>query len=142
MPDKSFEKTIRFYEHYENGDLFFLPLVEVTLVTTTRPVKLALYFDTGASVTTLRKDLYPLLGLNSWDEGVPAITGTGAGNTTVYRYLATIEVFGKTLDCPVQLAPLSPNPLFQGLLGREGIFDQFGFGFWESTRELFVTGTP
>jgi hypothetical protein len=37
---------------------------------------------------------------------------------------------------------MPPNPLFHGLLGRETVFNEFGFGFWESTHELFVTTSP
>lgn len=37
---------------------------------------------------------------------------------------------------------LSPHPLYNGLLGRDTVFERFGFGFWESSHELYVTARP
>jgi len=145
MPFKNFDRTVKFYEgKSQNGTSVWLPLVDVTLMTPSNSrISLSLLFDTGASVTTLRADLYPLLGLRSWDEGLQVKTGTGGGEVDAYQYTATIEVFGKTIQCPIQLLPTLPNhPLFSGLLGRDTVFNEFGFGFWESTHELFVTDTP
>ncbi len=59
-----------------------------------------------------------------------------------YRYEATLEFFGKTITCPVQLMVLPTNPLWMGLFGHDQIFQHFGFGFWESSRELYVTANP
>ncbi len=145
MPSKNFERTVKFYEGKTNdGTSVWLPLVSVTLITLTNTrVSLSLLFDTGASVTTLRADLYPLLGLRSWDEGLRIKTGTGGGEVDAYQYTATIEVFGKNIQCPIQLLPTLPyHPLFCGLLGRDTVFNEFGFGFWESTHEVFVTESP
>lgn len=146
MLTKNFEQTIRFYEAQPdpNRPSMWLPLVNVTLIIQAKSrINLPLLFDTGADVTTLRADLYSLLGLQSWDQGQSAQTGTGGGVTTVYQYTATIEVFGKIITCPIHLnAQLPRNPLFVGLLGRDTVFNEFGFGFWERTHELYVTGNP
>lgn len=144
MPDKQFERTIQFYEYQtQNGSSIWLPLVDVTLITQSNSrVSLSLLFDTGASVTTLRADLYPLLGLQSWDQGQRVETATASSVTYAYRYTATFEIFDKTIVCPVQLLNLPPNPLYSGLLGRDTVFNEFGFGFWESVHELYATSNP
>jgi len=147
MPIKDFERVVRFYE-YQNphGPSMWLPLVGVTLVTpSSNRIDLSLLFDTGASFTTLRADLYPILGLHSWDQGQPTdiATAGGANTVRVYQYDDfRLEVFGKVIECPIQLAQMPPNPLFVGLLGRHTIFNEFGFGFWESLHELYVTANP
>ena len=145
MPTKDFQDTFRFYEHVNpNGTSIWLPLVQVTLITSSGSrITLSLMFDTGASVTSLSAQLYHLLGLTSWDQGQPIQSGTATGTTTVYQYNnVTFEVFGKTITCPVNLIPMPVHPLYSGLLGRDTIFKEFGFGFWESTHELFVTSNP
>ncbi len=146
MPTKDFEQAILFHEFQPvpNGPSIWLPLVEVTLVSPTYgPCNLPLYLDTGASVTTLKKELYPLIGLQRWDEGHPVQTSTGGGGGTVYQYTATLQIFGKTIVCPIHLnASLVTPPPFVGLLGRDTVFKEFGFGFWEGTHELYVTGNP
>lgn len=145
MVSREFEQTIRFYEvKGQGGNPIWLPIVTVILLAQNgRRITLPLYFDTGASVTTLRADLYPLLGLQSWDQGEKVITGTGGGIVDAYKYMAELEVFGKSIQCPIHLLPtLSYNPLFCGLLGRDTIFNEFGFGFWENTHELYVTANP
>lgn len=104
---------------------------------------LSLFFDTGASITTLRADLYPLLGLQRWDQGQRVEAGTGNGIVIVYQYTATLEIFGKVITCPIFLNDRLPdNDYCGGLLGRDTIFNAFGFGFWERTHELYVTGNP
>lgn len=145
MPTKNFEDTVRFYEHQlPDGTSVWLPLVVVVLITPNRSrITLSMLFDTGASVTSLRADLYHLLGLTSWNQGRQVQTNTANGIANVYQYDdVTFEVFGKTITCPIQLIPMVPNPLFSGLLGRDTIFREFGFGFWESSHELFVTRNP
>lgn len=78
MPtSKTFEQTIRFHQF---GPVR-VPMVTVTLIQSNgNRISLPLLFDTGASTTTLRHDLYPLLELTSWDEGqqVQALTAGGA----------------------------------------------------------------
>lgn len=146
MLSKEFDQVVRFYEVQPdpNGPSIWLPLVDVTLIAPTGSrINLPLYFDTGASVTTLRADLYSVLGLQSWDQGQRVPTATGGGMTDAYQYTATLELFGKTIICPIHLnAQLPFNPLFVGLLGRSTVFNEFGFGFWERTHELFVAENP
>lgn len=143
MPDKAFEHTVRFYQvQTDAGANVWLPLITVTLIQADgNRVSLPLLFDTGASVTTLRHDLYPLLGVPSWDVGEKRLTLTAGGESPVsaYRYQITLEFLGKAVQCPVHLQVLPRNPLYVGLFGRELIFQEFGFGFWESTHELYVT---
>jgi len=143
MPTKNFEQVIQFHEAQTPNGSIWLPLVEVALISPTMgPVSLSLLFDTGASVTTLKADLFPLLGLQSWNEG-QLVPSAGLGGTLdTYRYTGTFEIWGKTIECPIHLAPLPDHPLFSGLLGREVVFNEFGFGFWESAHELYVTATP
>ncbi len=143
MVTKTFDNTIQFYQTNDRGRIIWLPLVQINLIKPDgNQVALSLMFDTGASVTTLRADLYPLLDLNSWDQGqaINVATAGGRGTTAHYRYQATLEVFGKQISCPIHLAEMPHNPLYVGLLGRDTIFEQFGFGFWESTHEIFITG--
>jgi len=139
---KSFEHTIRF-DQVPGGPR--LPLVTVKLIQPngTR-VGLSLLFDTGASTTTFRQELFPLLGLERWDSGpaVEVVTAGGAEVVVAHRYRVRLELLGKTVDAAVNLQALPHNPLFVGLLGREDVFEQFGFGFWESTGELLATVTP
>ena len=144
MPDKTFEHIVRFYEVATQGGSVWLPLITVTLVQSSgHRVDLSLMFDTGASQMTLRRDLYPLLGVPSWDAGQRVDTATGGGIVTAYRYEATFELLGRTIICPVHLLEnLPPHPLYQGLFGREQMFSEFGFGFWESIHELYVTLNP
>lgn len=145
MPTKSFERVVRFFECEDsNGRSIRLPLVDVTLITPANSrVSLSLLFDTGASVTTLRADLYPLLGLQSWDQGQRVATDTAASARAVaYRYTTTLEIFGKSIVCPIQLMQMPSNPMFTGLLGRDTVFKEFGFGFWESANEIYVTASP
>ncbi len=146
MPDKAFEHTISFFQVPTNsGTSVWLPLITVYLI---QPggnrVGLPLIFDTGASVTTLRHDLYPLLGVPSWDSGEPQQTLTAGGEDPVvaYRYEATLEFLGKAVRCPINLQVLPRNPLYLGLFGRDQIFQEFGFGFWERTHELYATLNP
>lgn len=144
MPDKSFERIVPFFEFKDpNGRTIWLPLVNVTLITPGNSrVSLSLLFDTGASITTLRADLYPMLGLQSWDQGQRVSVATAGSVIDAYQYTFTLEVFDKTIDCPIHLAQMPPNPLFHGLFGRDSIFNEFGFGFWESIHELYVTSSP
>lgn len=139
MPDKTFEHVIPFTTH---GNIR-VPVVTVTLIqqNSTR-VDLPLLFDTGASVMTLRHDLFPLLGLTDWNVGQGQQAATAGGSADAYLYQATFEFLGRAVTCPVSLMKLPPNPLWMGLFGRAQFFDQFGFGFWESTHEIYVTLNP
>jgi hypothetical protein len=141
MPDKSFEHVIPFH-HVPTQNRWF-PLVTVTLIRANgQRVDLPLIFDTGATVTTLRHDLFPLLDLTDWNVGQPANPATAGGVAQAYLYNAKLEFLGRAVVCPVSLMQLPPNPLWMGLLGRRQVFDQFGFGFWESAHEIYVTLNP
>ncbi|MBU4119963.1 MAG: retropepsin-like domain-containing protein, partial [Proteobacteria bacterium] len=147
MLTREFESTVQFSPFQtETGEIVSYPVVTVNLIRADGSViRLPLLFDTGASVTSLRHDLYPLLGLSSWDVGTLQQTQTAGGEdpVDVYRYEGiTFEVFGKVLICPVNLIKMPQHPLFVGLLGRDTIFQEFGFGFWERTQELHVTTNP
>lgn len=147
MLTKEFESTIQFFSIQNvTGETVSFPLVSVNLIQAGgRCIGLPLLFDTGASVTCLRHDLYTLLGLSSWDVGTLQQTQTAGGEdpVNVYRYEGiTLEVFGKKIICPVNLIKMPQNPLYMGLLGRDTIFHEFGFGFWEGTKELYVTTNP
>jgi hypothetical protein len=143
MPDKSFEYLIPFQQFRSSRGPVWLPLVTVTLLQQPggQRVDLPLIFDTGASTTTLRHDLFPLLGLADWNVGQAGSAGTAGGQAQFYRYTATLEFFGRQMSCPVHLMQLPPGP-YMGLFGREQVFHQFGFGFWESTHEIHVTLNP
>ena len=142
MPDKTFEHVIPF--HYIQQHNVWLPLVTVTIIPTQGPrVDVPLIFDTGASVTTFRHDVFSLLGLPAWNVGQPMPSQTAGGVVTNYQYQATLEFMGRTVVCPIQLNGQIPqNPLFVGLFGRDTLFAQFGFGFWESAHEIYVTLNP
>jgi hypothetical protein len=146
MPDKAFEHAVHFHQvQTDAGTIVWLPLVSVTLIQQNgNRVSLSLLFDTGASVTTLRHDLYPLLGVPSWDSGQlqQILTAGGTDPVSAYRYQATLEFLGKLIECPIHLQVLPPNPLYVGLFGRELVFQEFGFGFWESAHDLYVTTNP
>jgi Aspartyl protease len=145
METKTFEHLLQFFEVLLPNGSIWLPIVTVNLIqpTGTR-VALPLLFDTGASVTTLREDLYPLLGVPSWNSGTPLQVATAGGSNSVsaYQYQAKLELLGREVECPVNLQVLPRNPLYVGLFGRERIFSEFGFGFWESTHQLHITLTP
>ncbi len=141
MEAKSFEDSVQFTRRISNGQTDWLPIVPVVLFGPTGgSICLSLLFDTGASITMLKSEFYSALGLKSWDEGdkIPVV-GIG-GTTSNYQYNVKLEVFGKQINCPILLSKgLGENPLFSGLLGRDTIFNEFGFGFWESVHKLYVT---
>jgi hypothetical protein len=146
MPDKAFERTVDFKDNrFGVGAYRWHPVVDVTFIAPDgSPTTLPLLFDTGATTTTLRCDLYPILGLTSWDSGEPrqVATASGSGLIQAYRYYTNLEIFGRRIRCPVHLQRLPENTGFMGLLGREEIFQEFGFGFWEKTHQLYVTLNP
>ena len=88
MHAKNFERVVRFIEFQPTtGSPIRLPLVSATLITPTNSrIFLSLLFDTGADVTTLRADLSPMLGLQSWDEGQRVSTSTASGIADAYQY--------------------------------------------------------
>lgn len=100
MPSKDFERTVQFHSvTASTGEIYSFPIVTVSLVQAngTR-VSLPLLFDTGASTTSLRRDLFSLLGLTAWDTGKKIASATAGGDSPAdsYRYDGIIfEVFGK-----------------------------------------------
>jgi len=145
MVSKNYDHTINFRRvRGPGGNIFTFPIVEITLITSVGKKRiLPLLFDTGASFTTLIHTLHPLLGLKSWDEGQAVQTTTANRSTTVYSYMVDLELFGKVIRCPVHLSQgIQNNPIYMGLLGRNTIFNEFGFGFWENSQELYVTANP
>ena len=135
---KPFDVTIAFRRVQVDK---WLPLVNVTFVPpSAKPFVLPLIFDTGASQITLRPDFASL-----FPAGTPAQAVVGGNVSTAQgtETKCTVQVFGRTLpDRIILFLDLGPaNPLFAGLLGRD-CFDTFGFGFWESARELYVSLTP
>ena len=143
MPSKTFEQTLQFHpERISLTKTVWLPIVTVTLHQPNGDrLDLPLLFDTGASTTTLRHDLCLLFGASSWEEGElqQVLTAGGESPVLAYRFQATLELFGKVIHCPIHLQKLPPDQFYVGLLGREQIFQEFGFGFWERTKELYVT---
>jgi hypothetical protein len=145
MIQKNYDHTIRFRRvRSQGGNIATYPILEVTLICANgKRVNLPLLFDTGANYTTLIYTLYPLLGLNAWDVGQAVQTTTANRNITVYSYNANLELFGKIIHCPIHLSQgIQNNPIYMGLLGRHTVFNEFGFGFWESSQELYVTDNP
>lgn len=135
MPDKSFEITIPFVET-EDG---WFPLIEVVFLRPdNRQLTLPLLFDTGAENICL----HPY-----WEWAFPdlkpqRIHGVGKdgwiyGKSTQGR----VKLLGSETDCEILFAPMLEKTWRAGLLGRD-CFKSFGFGFWESARELYVTLKP
>ncbi len=134
---KSFEYTIPFTEVRGHG---WLPLVSIKFVASDGSrFALPLIFDTAATQITLRPDYQ-----NLFPSGQPAAANV-AGNKQAARGVettATIEFLGQAMTCAILFLDLGePNLLFAGLFGRE-CFKPFGFGFWESARELYVALKP
>ncbi len=145
MPTKNFEQPVISFQEVQdnNGVTYSFPIVGVFLTTPqNQRIRLPLLFDTGASCTVLMASLYPLLGLQSWDQGIRRENNTANGMAVAYEYTVALEVLGKSITCPLQLMNVTFPPLYVGLLGRHNIFNQFGFGFWESSHELLVTNNP
>ena len=144
MVQKHFERTILFKERRVGSELRRLPIVTATVFGPGgNGINLPLLFDTGASHITLRRELYSFLGLPSWDSGERVPIAAAGGMADAYRYDdIDVEFFGKRVRCTIQLMELGRHPMFQGLFGRSDIFQEFGFGFWESTRELYITTNP
>ena len=137
MPLKFFDRTIPFTRVAGNGSF---PIVEVTFIKQNGQRRvLPLLFDTGASWITLRPQyrwLFPK-SITKQAVGTAGKKKTSQGTLTTGR----IEFLGQTIDCQILLLPMSPNPLWAGLFGRE-CFARLGFGFWEATGELHVTVNP
>ena len=135
---KTFERTIPFKAVYRHG---FLPLVRVKfLPPNVDPFTLSLVFDTGATQITLRRDYQEWFPQGiAVEANVAGSIEAGEGTET----MSTVEVFGQTLqNRKILFMDLGePSPLFAGLFGRD-CFKPFGFGFWESANEFYVTLKP
>jgi hypothetical protein len=132
---RTFERTIPFRAVYGRG---FLPLVVIKFFPpNVDPFILSLILDTGATQITLHSDY------SDWfPQGNPAeanVAGS-ADKAKGTETRSTVEVFGQTLfDRKILFLDLGDlNPTFAGLFGRD-CFSSFGFGFWESSREIYVT---
>lgn len=143
MVSKVFERILRFHKVQTPGGPVWLPLITVELIYGQGDrIGIPMIFDTGAIMTTLRREFAPYLGAITWTEGEPVSVATASGHATAYRFMARLEVLGKDIECPVHLMEFPPSRHYGGLLGREAIFERFGFGFWESTHQLLVTANP
>lgn len=143
MVSKTFEQILRFHEFQTPRGLVSYPLITVELIYGEgNRLAIPMIFDTGATTTTLRAEFAPLLGARVWTDGQPVIVATGGGEITAYRFTARLEVLGKVLECPVNFQELPWSEWYHGLLGRETVFEHFGFGFWERDHELLITASP
>lgn len=139
MREEQFEQRIPFKGIPAAGGTDWLPVIKARV----EGRKLPLLFDTGASTTMLHRDLYPVLGVNHWTDGQAIQTQAVGGNQPAHRFTdVEIEFLGKQIRCPVHLGVLPTSAHFVGLFGRETLFEEFGFGFWESDHSLLVTLNP
>lgn len=130
-PSVTFQLTIPFTGGY--------PLVRVNLLTLSGQWRaFPLLLDTGATNITIRPEhaqLFPpgvTEGLNAVGQKVPRQV-----SVTKSRF----EFLGQVGDCHIVIDDLPAHPLIAGLFGRE-CFTLFGFGFWETAREIYVTSQP
>ena len=137
MVRKSFDLTVAFVKDQNSGLTY--PIVEVNFLTIGgRWETLPLLFDTGCSEVVLRPTYAPLFPPGV-EEGVNTVGSQQPRKSLVTK--SRIELFGLIADCEIVLVDIPANPLFAGLLGR-ACFMPFGFGFWESRHELYVTLKP
>jgi hypothetical protein len=136
MPDKSFEITIPFVETEDDG---WHPIIEVLFYTKDIvPITFPLEFDTGADTICLDMDSCEW-AFSGFDLQPQQINGIGSkrsrpGKTTNGK----ISLLGRDIECEILFAKMEYKTWRQGVIGRE-CFKIFGFGFWESSRELYVT---
>ena len=136
MHVKSFDHIIPFTEAKGEG---WLPIVKVAFILSNgNEYELPLLFDTAAAEITLP----PEFG-EDFPQGEPADANVGGTKEAAKGVVTsgTVEFMGRRMDCRILLLDLPANPLWAGLFGR-ACFSPFGFGFWESTRELYVTSQP
>lgn len=143
MVSKTFEQVLRFHRFQTPKGSVWLPLITIELIYGEgNRLAIPVIFDTGATTTTLRAEFAPFLGATTWTDGEPVSVATAGGEITAYRFIARLEVLGKVLECPVDLQELPWSEWYHGLLGREAVFEHFGFGFWEKDHELLITASP
>lgn len=138
MVRKSFElATIPFT--YDRDTRFWYPVVRAGFLTASGVWRdLPMLFDPGSTDIVIRPIYAPLFAPGTEDE-INAV-----GQDLPHKALVTtsrIELFGVEGDCEIVLDRIPANACFAGLLGRKCCMP-FGFGFWESARELYVTLKP
>lgn len=144
MEVKKFEYRFPFIEHHKtDGTVLLLPLVEVTFGIENSKITHRLMFDTGALKTIIWAKYFSTFGLSSWNEGEETTVYGVGGHQVGYQYNVILEILGKAETCPIILLDVTKPPsLYAGVLGRDTILDGFGFGFWEYSKELFITANP
>jgi predicted aspartyl protease len=136
MPVKSFEHVISFTQARGEG---WLPIVNVAFISSNgTEYELPLLFDTGATEIVLPPEF-----AEDFPPGTAANANVGGKKDPASGVLTrgTVEFMGQRIECEILLLDLPANPLRAGLFGR-GCFKPFGFGFWESTHQLYVTSQP
>jgi hypothetical protein len=137
MVDKSFERTIVFEKNKDDGNWY--PIVKARFLTRFNNwITLPLLFDTGASIIVLRRD-HARSFARGPDQELDVVGRKKSRK--VRTALGRLDLFGLEGPCAFALDYLPPNSLYQGLLGRAP-FSAFGFGFWESVHELYLTVKP
>lgn len=136
MPAKSFELTIPFVEVPKVG---WYPILQVVFLRPNRQrLQLPLLFDTGADQICLD---------HAWQWAFPNLRDAefeGIGNESARPGKVTpgqIEFLNRVIDCEIGFAAMKPRTWMAGVIGRD-CFKPFGFGFWENSRELYVTSKP
>ena len=135
-PTKKFEWTIPFTEL--DGKSY--PIVEVKFLTQLGAwIPIPLIFDSGAEVTLL---------LPRYAENFPAgeeelIGVVGSSNAVPAPVIKGIEVdfLGQSAKRDIIIRQFPCHPFVGGLFGRDCL-KPFGFGYWEGSRELYVTLKP
>ncbi|HEY8767513.1 MAG TPA: aspartyl protease family protein [Dehalococcoidia bacterium] len=91
--------------------------------------------DSGADVTSLPLGMAGRLGINLANLQQHQTRGVGGVQTSYYCPNLVLSLAGVIVSpCPVSFT----TTLNEALLGREGVFDQFAFGFEQSTWCLHV----
>jgi len=137
MVTKSFDLIVPYTKDEDTG--LWYPIVEARFLGLgTRWYRLPMLLDTGATEIVLRPDYQPLFPPGV-EERVNAVGDKHPRKGILTR--SRIEFFGLEGDCEIIFTDIPSNPLFAGLLGRN-CFLQFGFGFWEKSKELYVSLNP
>ena len=133
-PTKRFEWTIPFTKLDK-----WYPLVEVKFLTQSGAwIPIPLIFDSGAEATLLLPR-YANHFPDGEDEPI-GVVGSSRISAPVIKDIE-VEFLDRRLKCDVIVRPLPCHPFIGGLFGRN-CFKPFGFGFWENSRELYVTSKP
>ena len=132
--DKSFEITIRF-EQVAGGKWY--PVVRAVFPNAYN-LRIPLLLDTGADSLVL----HPCY--ESMFSDLKPQKYKGIGSEASYAGKSTkgkVVLFGRTIECEIGFVEMEWLSWRSGLLGRECL-RTFGFGFWESAREFYVTLKP